>query len=65
MYNFFLIVNVYREGNNVRMSVNARAPILIDMQSKRGEQVVLRNPSYMVRHMLKGEVAMPKDASLT
>jgi flagellar assembly factor FliW len=54
-----LVVNVYREVNNVRMSVNARAPIFIDTVAKRGEQVVLRNTKYMVRTMLKGDLARP------
>jgi flagellar assembly factor FliW len=51
----YLIVNVYREMNAVRISVNARAPLFLDTSSQRATQSVLRNPAYLVRHMLKGE----------
>ncbi len=50
-----LIVNVYREANYVRMSVNARAPIFVDSTARKAEQCVLRNNQYMVRHMLSND----------
>ncbi|TAE80636.1 MAG: hypothetical protein EAY76_05995 [Alphaproteobacteria bacterium] len=50
-----LVVNVYREMNSVRMSVNARAPILIDQRTRHAEQYVLRNNAYLVRHMLRDD----------
>ncbi len=53
----FLVVNVYRDMNNVRISVNARAPIFIDKSTKKGEQSVLRNNKYMVRHMITNEIS--------
>jgi flagellar assembly factor FliW len=51
----YLVVNIYREMNNIRISVNARAPIFVDKSSMQASQMVLRNPKYMVRHMLSGD----------
>lgn len=50
-----LVVNVYREGSTVHMSVNARAPVFINRATGKGEQLVLRNNKYLVRHMLGTE----------
>lgn len=55
----FLVVNVYRDLSNVRLSVNARAPIFVDKTTSKGEQMVLRNNKYMVRHMISGELSKP------
>jgi flagellar assembly factor FliW len=51
----YLIVNIYREMNTVRISVNARAPLFVDTRTQRATQSVLRNPAYLVRHALTGE----------
>lgn len=59
----YLVVNIYREVNHVRMSVNARAPVFIDNKARKGEQCVLKNNQYMVRQMLKGELARPVEGS--
>ena len=48
-----LIVSVHRELKHVRLSVNARAPLFIDTQLQQGEQYVLRNDNYVVRHMIQ------------
>ena len=47
-----LIVSVHREVNQVRLSVNTRAPILMDASLRIAEQYVLRNNKYVVRHMI-------------
>ena len=52
----YLIVNVYRESAQVRLSVNVRAPIFVDKQRNRATQAVLRNNSYQVRQPLGGEM---------
>jgi flagellar assembly factor FliW len=61
-----LVVNVYREVHHVRMSLNARAPIFIDDRTRQAEQYVLRNNRYLVRHMLRGDLAqIGRDAAPT
>jgi flagellar assembly factor FliW len=50
----YLIVNIYREGSNVRMSVNARAPVFVETTHNHATQVVLRNNAYLVRQPLGG-----------
>lgn len=47
-----LIVSVHRDVDQVRLSVNARAPLFIDVEKRVAEQYVLRNNNYLVRHML-------------
>jgi flagellar assembly factor FliW len=55
----YLIVNVYREMNMVRMSANARAPLFVNIRTHQAAQSVLRNNAYLVRHLLTGELATP------
>lgn len=47
-----LIVSVHRSPTEVRLSVNARAPLLVDAQRKIGVQYVFQNDAYKVQHML-------------
>lgn len=47
-----LIVSVHRSPDNVRLSVNVRAPLFLDVKHKTGTQYVFRNDIYKVQHML-------------
>lgn len=47
-----LIVSVHRTPQQVRLSVNARAPLLIDADRKVGLQYVFRNDKYLVQHYI-------------
>ena len=47
-----LIANFHREGDSVRISVNVRAPVLIDSANRLAWQYILSNDKYSVRHML-------------
>lgn len=47
-----LIVNVHRSLDDVRLSVNARAPLILEANSKVGVQYVFPNERYSVQHML-------------
>jgi flagellar assembly factor FliW len=47
-----LIVSVHRGTDQAKLSVNARAPLLIDVTRKTGQQYVFQNDSYKVQHML-------------
>ncbi len=47
-----LVVCVHREGAVSRVSVNARAPVLIDVRSKRGVQFVFTQDQYKVQHYI-------------
>lgn len=47
-----LIVNVHRGVDAVKLSVNARAPLLIDANNKIGAQYVFQHDNYKVQHML-------------
>ena len=47
-----LIVSVHRGLEQVKLSVNARAPILIDVQRRIGVQYVFSQDAYKVQHML-------------
>jgi flagellar assembly factor FliW len=47
-----LIVSVHRGGDQVKLSVNARAPLLIDAARKAGVQYVFQQDYYKVQHML-------------
>jgi len=47
-----LIVSVHRGLEGVKLSVNARAPLLIDANSKIGMQYVFQQDIYKVQHML-------------
>ncbi len=47
-----LVVTVHRSPGTVKLSVNARAPILIDGARRLGVQHVFQNDRYSVQHML-------------
>jgi len=47
-----LIVSVHRGVDQVKLSVNARAPLLIDAARKVGTQHVFQQDHYKVQHML-------------
>lgn len=47
-----LIVSVHRQPGQVKLSVNARAPLFIDVTSKVGVQHVFQHDQYKVQHML-------------
>lgn len=47
-----LIVSVHRSPDSVRLSVNARAPLFLDVKQKLGMQFVFPSDSYKVQHML-------------
>ncbi|MFO0388216.1 MAG: flagellar assembly protein FliW [Alphaproteobacteria bacterium] len=47
-----LIVSVHRSPTEVRLSVNARAPLLIDAERRSGTQYVFQNDAYKIQHML-------------
>ncbi len=47
-----VIVSVHRSPSDVRLSVNARAPLLIDAERKIGMQYVFQNDAYKIQHML-------------
>jgi len=45
-----LIVTVRSGEAGIAMSVNLRAPVIVDPQCRVGRQMVLNNPGYSVRH---------------
>lgn len=47
-----LIVSVHRKPAEVKLSVNARAPIFIDTERRLGVQHVFQHDKYNVQHML-------------
>jgi flagellar assembly factor FliW len=47
-----LIVSIRKVGGETQVSVNLRAPILMDAARRTGAQVVLSNGDYPVRHVL-------------
>lgn len=47
-----LIVSVHRTPDQVKLSVNARAPLLVDVERKVGVQHVFQSDEYKVQHML-------------
>jgi flagellar assembly factor FliW len=47
-----LVVSVRKSGEAVSISVNLRAPIVIDTANRHAWQHVLANPAYSVRHVL-------------
>ena len=47
-----LIVSVHRTTDQIRLSVNARAPILLDAKRKTGVQYVIPREMYKIQHML-------------
>lgn len=47
-----LIVSVHRSPSEVRLSVNARAPLFLDVARRLGVQYVFQHDRYKVQHML-------------
>ena len=47
-----LIVSVHRTPDQVKLSVNSRAPLIIDAERRSGVQYVFQNDAYKVQHML-------------
>jgi len=47
-----LVVNVQRSPDKVRLAVNARAPLMINVEQRTGEQYVFQNDRYALQHML-------------
>ncbi|MDX2112438.1 MAG: flagellar assembly protein FliW [Alphaproteobacteria bacterium] len=47
-----LIVSVHRTPDQVKLSVNARAPLMVDAQRRLGVQHVFSSDDYKVQHML-------------
>lgn len=47
-----LIVSVHRSPDSVKLSVNARAPLFLDVKHKVGVQYVFSNDAYKVQHYL-------------
>lgn len=47
-----LIVSVHRSPGQVKLSVNARAPLFIDVERRVGVQHVFQSDAYKVQHML-------------
>lgn len=48
----FFIVSVHAESEVRRLSVNAKAPILVDAAHRSGTQYVFQNPNYKIQHMI-------------
>ncbi len=46
------IVSVHRSPDSVKLSVNARAPLFLDVKQKFGIQYVFQNDAYKVQHYL-------------
>jgi flagellar assembly factor FliW len=46
------IVSVHREGGAIKLSVNARAPLLVDSVKRVATQHVFSNTKYPIRHSL-------------
>ena len=47
------IVTIQPTGNGIQLSINLRAPILLDISRMRGRQLVLANNEYPVRCLLQ------------
>lgn len=46
------IVTINDNGKNREISINAKAPVLIDAISRQATQYVLQNPSYSIQHKI-------------
>ena len=46
------IVTINENGQNREITVNAKAPVLIDVEAKSATQYVLQNPSYKIQHKI-------------
>lgn len=49
-----LVVSVHRSPNAVRITANARAPIMIDAARRAGVQYVFQHDKYKVQHVIGG-----------
>lgn len=49
---FLLVVTVRKTDDGAQLSVNLRAPVVVDTADRRGRQVVFSNSAYSVRHLL-------------
>lgn len=49
-----LIVSVHRETTPAKISVNARAPLMMDAPKRTASQYVFHNAKYEIRHMISG-----------
>lgn len=47
-----LIVSVHRSPGSVKLSVNSRAPLFLDVKHKFGTQYVFQNDAYKVQHSI-------------
>lgn len=54
-----VIVAIRDVGGQPEVSVNLRAPILLDTRNRVGAQHVLTNSNYPVRHIISGAVSAP------
>lgn len=59
-----LIVATRKVGADTQVSVNLRAPIIVDMRSRTGWQYVLNNSRYPVRHVLTQGVKVAEPAEV-
>lgn len=48
-----LVVSVYRSPGQLRITVNARAPLFVDAEKKWGVQYVFPHSKYKVQHVIK------------
>ena len=47
-----VVISVHRTPDQIKLSVNARAPLLLDAQRKTGFQYVIPRETYKIQHML-------------
>ena len=52
---FFAIVTASRDETGIQFFANVRAPLLIDFRQRVGAQVVLANPEYPVRQLVRAQ----------
>jgi flagellar assembly factor FliW len=45
-----LVVSIRKSGEKAAVSVNLRAPLIVDVKNRAAWQFVLSNPEYSVRH---------------
>lgn len=51
-----LVLNTVTLNTDVEnITVNLKAPIIINIKGKLGEQIILDNPNYSIKHLLFGE----------
>jgi flagellar assembly factor FliW len=52
-----LVVSVHRLETHVRLSVNSRAPILMDRATGQASQHVFRDSRYSIQHYISGQIS--------